>query len=420
TGWDIMFFWVARMVMSGYEWAEGLLGEELSKKKGVQPFNDVYFTGMVRDEKRRKMSKSLGNSPDALKLIERYGADGVRFGMLLSGSAGNDIIFDAPIDPKTKAVANESAKCEQGLKFCNKMWNAMKLLKELEVVEAPADEATAKINHLAQNWLGHKLNKTLRQVEQNFAQYRLSDALMNLYTFIWNDFFSEYLEMIKPAYQHPIDRAALEQGIDYFETLMTILHPFMPFVTEEIWHRLKDRSAGQDCIVSTYPGSQDFDDALISQVDAAIDIISKIRFHRKSKGMKDKDPLKLYVRNSDTVKALFDVEGIQETIMKRAYISELIFTDEEEIDQTISFVSGTDQFLLEMNIEIDVEAEVAKLGKDLIHAKGFVTGIEKKLSNERFVNNAPAAVVDKERKKLEDGLARIKILEESLAKLQKV
>ncbi|MEM8906611.1 MAG: valine--tRNA ligase [Bacteroidota bacterium] len=415
TGWDIMFFWVARMIMAGYEWSGELLGAE-ARKKGIQPFHAVYFTGMVRDEKRRKMSKSLGNSPEALELIDRYGADGVRFGMLSSGSAGNDIIFDAVIDPATKTVKNESAKCEQGLKFCNKIWNALRMLKGLEIVEKPVNEAAAKINLLAGEWLEHKLHKTLYQLEQSYEQYRLSEALVTLYNFIWTDFFSEYLEMIKPEYQQPIDRPTYDQAIQYFETLMTVLHPFMPFVTEEVWHQLRERQPGEDCILSQYPTAQAYEDAKIQPVDAAIEVITKIRFNRNTKGLKAKDPLQLYVQNSTSAQSLFALEGISELILKRGYIEALHFTDQEEIPQTIAFVSGTEKYFMEINKEIDVAAEQAQIEKELGRARGFVTGIEKKLSNERFVNNAPAAVVDREKKKLEDGLARIKMLEESLAK----
>ncbi|MEL7020964.1 MAG: valine--tRNA ligase, partial [Bacteroidota bacterium] len=265
TGWDIMFFWVARMIMMGYEYSGELLGLDHVLQSGRQPFDAVYFTGMVRDNKRRKMSKSLGNSPDALALIDRYGADGVRFGMLSSAAAGNDIIFDAPIDPKTKQALSESQLCEQGSKFCNKMWNALKLLKGFELVENYADETAKANNTLAIKWLDHRFQMTLQVLENNFAEYRLSDALMNLRSFIWDDFCSLFLEWIKPAYNleagksMPLDRSTYEATIAYFEQFMTVLHPFMPFVTEEIWHQLRERAAGEDCIVSSYPTTGKFD-----------------------------------------------------------------------------------------------------------------------------------------------------------------
>ncbi len=417
TGWDIMYLWVARMIMAGYEWSEDLLGKEFIEKNGRQPFQDVYFTGMVRDAQRKKMSKSLGNSPDALNLIDTYGADGVRFGMLSSGSAGNDIIFDAPIDPKTKKAVDESKLCAQGSAFCNKMWNAMRMLKMLEQVEKSSSVSAHKINPLAKSWMDNKLNQLLETLEGNYKNYKLGDAMMNLYNFIWNDFFSEYLEMIKPTYGEPIDQRTYNEAIGFFEKIMTVLHPFMPFITEELWHQLKERKEGEDCVVSTYPTVGSFEKTAFKEVDQAIDIISKIRATRKDKGMKDKEPLKLFVQNSDTAKQIFKVEGIQEIIEKRGYISEIHFTDDEDVDGTISFVSGTDKFFLEANIQIDVAAEKEKFTKELDYYKGFVNSIEKKLSNERFVQNAPPAVVENERKKLADGQARIKMLEESLAQL---
>jgi len=403
--------------MAGYEWAEDLMGKDFIEANGRQPFNDVYFTGMVRDAQRRKMSKSLGNSPDALNLIDKYGADGVRFGMLSSGSAGNDIIFDAPIDGKTKKALDESKLCAQGSAFCNKMWNAMRMLKLLEKVEKPTSASAEKINPLVQSWMDNKLNQLLEVLEGNYKNYKLGDAMMNLYNFIWNDFFSEYLEMIKPTYGEPIDNATYETAIGFFEKLMTVLHPFMPFITEELWHQLGERKEGEDCVISTYPTVGSFDKKAFTEVDTAIDIISKIRATRKDKGMKDKEPLKLFIQKSATTDQIFSVAGIKEIIEKRGFISEIHFTDSEDVDGTIAFVSGTDKFFLEANIQIDVEAEKEKITKDLEYTRGFVKSIEKKLSNERFVQNAPEAVVNNERKKLADGQARIKILEESLAQL---
>ncbi|MFK8006690.1 MAG: valine--tRNA ligase [Saprospiraceae bacterium] len=417
TGWDIMYLWVARMIMAGYEWSEDLLGKEFIEKNGRQPFHDVYFTGMVRDAQRRKMSKSLGNSPDALNLIDTYGADGVRFGMLSSGSAGNDIIFDAPIDNKTKKALDESKLCEQGSKFCNKIWNAMRMLRMLDQVEENTNSIAKKINPVAHVWMENKLNQLLKTLEGNYENYKLGDAMMNLYNFIWNDFFSEYLEMIKPPFGEPIDKATYETAIGFFEKLMTVLHPFMPFITEEIWHYLRERKEGEDCVVSTYPTVGAFEKNAFKEVDQAIDIISKIRATRKDKGMKDKEPLKLFVQNSETANQIFKMNGIQEIIEKRGYISEINFTDAEDVDGTISFVSGTDKFFLEANIQIDVAAEKEKFTKELDYTKGFVKSIEKKLGNERFVQNAPPAVVENERKKLADGQSRIKMLEESLAQL---
>ncbi len=417
TGWDIMFFWVARMIMTGYEYSEELLGKEHVEAKGRQPFHDVYFTGMVRDSKRRKMSKSLGNSPDALSLIEKYGADGVRFGMLSSGSAGNDIVFDAPIDPKTKKALNESEKCNQGTKFGNKMWNALRLLKGLEVVETASPEVL-KVNALAAEWFENKLQELIVENEQKFAQYRLSDVLTSLYNFIWGDFCSWYLEMIKPKYGDPIDRATLDRTIDFFERLMTILHPFMPFVTEEIWHQLKDRAEGEDCMMSTYPTASDFDKKVIHNVEMVKDIVSNIRDSRNKNELSPKVALPLFAQKSDSVDALFNVSGVKELIQKMANLSSIAATV-DEVENGVSFISGKDKFFVVIEKEIDVEAEIETKEKDLEYQKGFKNAIEKKLSNERFVNNAPEQVVANERKKLADCVARISKLAEELTRLKK-
>lgn len=409
TGWDIMFFWVARMIMAGYEFAPALLGEQHE----AMPFHDVYFTGMVRDEKRQKMSKSKGNSPDALTLIDNYGADGVRFGMLSAAAAGNDIIFDAPFDKKAKRVLNESQRCQQGRNFCNKMWNALRLVKSWEVVETEADA----VNELAGNWFEHKMQQTLESLQQSIDSYRLSEALMTSYSFIWDDFCSWYLEMIKPNYGDPIDRTTLDRTIGFFEQLMSLLHPFMPFVTEEIWHQLRERAEGEDCIVSQYPTPQGFNLTMIEQVEKAKEVISKVRDLRNSKGISPKEVLKLFVQDIESAKKLFALNGVEEMIAKIANLSALVFTDQEEIDHTLCFLSGTEKYFLEVHLTIDVEAERANIQKELEHQTGFLKGVEKKLSNERFVQNAPPPVVEKERKKMADAQERIKILEENLASL---
>jgi valyl-tRNA synthetase len=412
TGWDIMFFWVARMIMSGYEWSEELLGKDL---KGKMPFHDVYFTGMVRDNKRRKMSKSLGNSPDALQLIENYGADGVRFGMLCSGSAGNDIIFDAPFDPVTKEVLNESKLCEQGRNFCNKMWNALRLIKGWEKTDAEQSE----VNALAVAWIQNKLDQTLGEVEANFTTYRLGDVLMGLYQTIWDDFCSWYLEIIKPPLTPkgepmPLDGKTFESTIAIFEKMMAALHPFMPFVTEEIWHQLRDRQAGD--VVAAYPKAGKVDKDLIQRVEKAKDVITKIRETRSSKGLSPKEALPFFIQNSASTKAMFSQQGLSAMIQKMGNLSELSFTDGEPAG-TVTLLSGTEKYFLEMNIQIDVDAERERITKELDYYRGFVASVEKKLSNEKFVNGAPAQVIDAERKKLADGQEKMKILEESLAKL---
>jgi valyl-tRNA synthetase len=416
TGWDIMFFWVARMVMAGYEYAEVLLGKDFVAKKGKQPFHDVYFTGMVRDNKRRKMSKSLGNSPDALALIDNYGADGVRFGMLSSAAAGNDIIFDAPIDPVTKEVENSSQLCAQGLNFCNKMWNALKLIKGWEIVEQPVDASAGLVNSVATAWFENKLQQKIIALEESFETFRLSEALITLYNLIWNDFFSWYLEMIKPAFGQPIDRATYEQTINFYERLMTLLHPFMPFITEEVWHQLKDRKAGEDCVVSRYPTAGTFDASYIRQVETAMEVVTKVRDSRNQIGMKMKDPIPLYVEDIESARSLYAVKGLKEMVIKMSNLTDLIFTT-EEVGNSLSFLAGTEKYYLESNQTIDVEAERSRITGELEYHRGFVSSVEKKLSNERFVSGAPAAVLEKEKQKLADGLAKIKLLEEALASL---
>ncbi len=411
TGWDIIFFWVARMIMAGYEWSEELLGEDL---KGKQPFSDVYFTGMVRDNKRRKMSKQLGNSPDALKLIENYGADGVRFGMLSCSSAGNDIIFDAPFDPQTQKALNESKLCEQGRNFCNKMWNALRLIKSFDLVEAEQPE----INKLAVRWIKDRTDQVLADLEKNFAQYRLSDALMGMYQLVWGDFCSWYLELIKPDYiaegkSEPLDKKTYEATIEVFEKLMIALHPFMPFVTEEIWHQLRQRQEGNDCIIQRYPTSGKVDAALIANIEKAKDAISKIRETRNSNGISPKESLNLFVEKTSSSEAMYAVEGMREMLTKLGNLSSLSLTETEPAS-TVSFVSGTEKYFLELNIEIDKEAEYKKLEEEKKYLEGFINSVQKKLGNERFVSGAPAPVVEKERQKLADGQERLRLITKAL------
>ena len=391
TGWDIIFFWVARMVMAGYEF------------KGKKPFESVYFTGMVRDKQRRKMSKSLGNSPDAIKLLDDFGADGVRYGLMSSAAAGGDILFDEKL-------------CENGRNFCNKLWNALRLVKGWQVSELPEDEAVVRKNELAVRWLREKLNRTLADIEGDFKAFRLSEALLSLYAFMWDDFCSWYLEMIKPGYEQPIDRATYEATLDLFSEAMIALHPFMPFLTEEIWHQLRERKPGDDCMLQRYPATHNADESLIQAVEAAKDIITKIRDQRNQNQIKPRDPLSAMIQSSDSARALLAVNGLQEMLVKLAALGDLAFTEEEPANAK-SFISGTDKFYLVLNQEIDAEAECAKLKQDLEYQLGFTRSIEAKLSNERFVSGAPAQVVDNERKKLADGLTRIQILRESLAKL---
>lgn len=388
TGWDIIFFWVARMIMAGYEF------------KGKRPFESVYFTGMVRDKQRRKMSKSLGNSPDALKLLEDFGADGVRYGLMSSAAAGNDILFDDKL-------------CENGRNFCNKLWNAMRLVKGWPVTDAPADEATARKNALAVRWIRQRFSATLSEIDGHFTQFRLSDALLALYGFIWDDFCSWYLEMIKPGYEQPIDQKTLDATLETFSDIMIALHPFMPFLTEEIWHQLQSRAEGQDCMVQRWPAAQPVDEALLAQVESAKQLISGVRDIRAKNQLKDREPLEFVAADSDNVKALFAQAGLREVVEKLASLNSLEISSEEPANSK-SFIVGADKFYVVLNKEIDTAAERAKIQTELDYQRGFVESVQKKLSNERFVSGAPAAVVDAERRKLADGEARIKILEETL------
>ncbi|MEO7175960.1 MAG: valine--tRNA ligase [Saprospiraceae bacterium] len=389
TGWDIIFLWIARMVMAGYEW------------RGDKPFRDVYFTGMVRDKLRRKMSKQLGNSPDPLKLIEDFGADGVRFGMLASSPAGGDLLFDDKL-------------CEQGRNFCNKMWNALRLLKGLNIV----DEEQSPKSALASAWLTQRMDKVLEASIGDFEQYRLSEVLMNFYKFVWDDFCSWYLEMIKPAFGEAIDRKSYEEAVGHFERICSMLHPFMPFITEELWHSMRDRAEGEDCMISIYPKAQSQASELLGPMEQITDIISKIRDARNKNGIGMKLDLELLLEESANTKVLLALDGASEMLVKLANLKQVVVVKEEPAIQYVSFVSGTDKIYLEMPVEIDKDSEEARLSKELEYANGFLKSIQQKLSNEKFVNSAPEAVVDAERRKMADGEARVRLIQESLNKLK--
>jgi valyl-tRNA synthetase len=396
TGWDIIFLWVARMAMAGYEW------------KGERPFKSVYFTGMVRDKQGRKMSKSLGNSPDALGLIEEFGADGVRFGVLSSSPAGGDLKFDDKL-------------CEQGRNFSNKMWNALRLLNNWEI---DAEKAQPIDNQLAIKWFENKMSATITDIENDFKQFRLSEGLIKLYSFIWDDFCSWYLEMIKPDYQQPIDKATLQATTNLFQKLMVMLHPFMPFVTEEIYYQLNQleaaklgrRGATKDCIVETYPKAKRIDNQLVSHVETVKDIVSKIREVRNSKGIKMKDLLTVKVQNTEGSSALLSTSGVNEMIVKMANLESFTPTS-EDVDNSVAFISGTLKCYVLLTETINVEEEREKMTKELAHQQGFLKSVDSKLNNERFVANAKPEVVAAEQKKRADALARIGILEASLAKM---
>lgn len=388
TGWDIIFLWVARMVMAGYEW------------EGKRPFNHVYFTGMVRDKLRRKMSKSLGNSPDALKLIEEFGADGVRFGLMSCSPAGGDLLFDEKL-------------VEQGRNFSNKIWNALRLVDGWEVDNTGTANAG---NQLAYNWLNHKLNALAGDIQKNFEEYRISEAVMSIYSFVWNDFCSWYLEMVKPPFGQKIDIQTKENTIDIFSKLASLLHPIMPFITEEVWHLLKSRSEGEDCMISQYPQPAAYDSALLDRVEQAKDIISNIRDVRNKNGIKNAETLDVVLIKSDRSASLIRYEGWAEICIKLANLNSISLTTDESVSGA-AFISGTEKCIVLIENELDTEKIIEEKSKELEYQKGFVKSVEAKLNNERFVSGAPAAVVEKEKAKLADGLERVKILEDELKRL---
>ena len=384
TGPDIIFFWVARMIMAGYEY------------EGKMPFKNVYFTGIVRDKLGRKMSKSLGNSPDPLDLIEKYGADGVRMGMMLSAPAGNDILFD-------------DALCEQGRNFNNKIWNAFRLIKGWEVsAEVPVPEAS----ELAVRWFEAKQNEVAAEVADLFSKYRLSEALMAVYKLFWDEFSSWYLEMIKPAYGQPINRKVYEATIGFFDNLLHLLHPFMPFITEELWQHLCDRTDGESLMVSPLSMSALVDEDIIREFEVVKEVISNIRSIRLQKNIAQKEALELQVIGENPVVAFNAV------VTKMCNLSSINVV-ENKADGAVSFMVGTTEYAVPLGNMIDVEAEIARMEAELKHKEGFLQGVLKKLGNEKFVNNAPAAVLEMERKKQADAESIIKSLKESIAALKK-
>jgi valyl-tRNA synthetase len=409
TGWDIMFFWVARMIMAGYEWSYGLLGPELSASKGKQPFHDVYFTGMVRDNKRRKMSKSLGNSPDALSLMETYGADGVRFGILSSAAAGNDIIFDAPFDPATGQIRNESKLCEQGRNFCNKIWNAFRLIQgwneDASLIQTDSDLA-------AQSWMDNRIREIAVQLENLYKQYRLSEAIMELYKLIWDDYCSWYLEMIKPAYGSPIHPKTKAIALRNLETLLQYLHPFMPFITEEIWQQIKHRETHDALCVYPYPQPEPADPKLSKDMQIVLDIISQVRNLRSSRGLSPKEPLQLSINTSHP--DLYTNYG--SLITKLAFLESLELSAEKP-ERSVTFLVHTEECHVVLKTTINAEDEREKLTEELAYLEGFLDSVNKKLSNERFVQNAKPEIVATEQKKKADAELKIKAIKENLSNL---
>ncbi|WP_224483547.1 valine--tRNA ligase [Robertkochia aurantiaca] len=384
TGPDILFFWVARMIFAGYEFRD------------EKPFTNVYLTGLVRDKQRRKMSKSLGNSPDALQLIRDYGADGVRVGLLLSSAAGNDLLFD-------------EALCQQGKNFANKIWNAFRLVKGWDI-----DDTIGQPEHaaIATSWYRNKFNTVLAEIEDHFEKYRISDALMAIYKLIWDDFCSWLLEMVKPAYQQPVNKKTFAEVISLFEDNLKLLHPFMPFLTEEIWQHMEERMPEDALIVASWPEYEKADEQLVSRFAFAAEVISGIRTVRKEKNIAQKNSLELYVLDNEGTGKEFDP-----VITKLGNIEKLSYTN-EKIEGSISFRVGSNEYFIPMEGSVDVESEKKKIEEELSYTEGFLKTVRKKLSNERFVNSAPEKVVEMERKKEADALAKIETLKESLAGLQ--
>ena len=381
TGPDIIFFWVARMIIAGYEYMHEM------------PFRNVYFTGIVRDKLGRKMSKSLGNSPDPLQLIEKYGADGVRMGLMLAAPAGNDILYDDSL-------------CEQGRNFNNKIWNAFRLVKGWEVADGEQPEY-AKI---AVKWFDAVLNKTLAEVDDLFGKFRLSEALMAVYKLFWDEFSSWYLEMVKPAYGQPIDRATYEATLGFFDTLLRLLHPFMPFITEELWQHIAERKDGESIMTAQLPKAGEIDEATIAAVNTAKEIIAGVRTVRLQKNIPNKEALELQQVATAEVPVL-------PIVMKLANLSAVNNVTEKDATAA-SFLVGTTEYAVPLGNNINVEEELKKLEADLKYNEGFLQSVLKKLNNEKFVNNAPAKVIEMERKKQADAEAKIATLKESIAALK--
>ena len=382
TGPDIIFFWVARMIMAGYEY------------KGDKPFRNVYFTGIVRDKIGRKMSKTLGNSPNPLDLIAKYGADGVRMGLMLAAPAGNDILYD-------------DALCEQGRNFNNKIWNAFRLVKGWNVADCAQPESAA----IAVKWFDAVINRTMAEMDALFGKFRLSEALMAVYKLFWDEFSSWYLEMVKPAYGQPVDRATYDATLGFFDTLLRLLHPFMPFITEELWQHLAERKDGESIMLAQLPEAKAADGETIKAVDVAKEIIAGVRTVRLHKNIPNKEQLALNVVGNGEVPAMA-------VVVKLANLSEVVNVPEKD-PMAASFLVGTTEYAVPLGNNINVEEELKKLEADLKYNEGFLQSVLKKLGNEKFVNNAPAKVIEMERKKQADAEAKIAALKESIAALKK-
>lgn len=385
---EILFFWVARMIIAGYEYRDD------------KPFSNVYLTGIVRDSQRRKMSKSLGNSPDPIELMKKYSADGVRVGMLLCSPAGNDLLFDESLT-------------EQGRNFSNKIWNAFRLVNAWEVDEQ-LEQPVSSV--MAIEWFDARLNKAMKEIDDQFKKYRISDALMVTYKLFWDEFSSWYLETIKPVYQQPIDRATLEATLEFFGKLLKLLHPFMPFITEELWQLLEKRNPGESIMIAPMPEMHKADNKRLKQFEVVKEIITQVRSIRKDKNLGRNEVLELFVRNNSNGDYPADFEPV---LMKMGMLSGIAVTA-DKIEGAISFIVKNVEYYVPMGGHIDIAEEIDRLEKELAYTKGFLVTVMKKLSNERFVSNAPDAVVAAEKKKQADAEAKISTLEEQINALREV
>ncbi len=377
---EIMFFWVARMLIAGYEYM------------GEIPFKNVYYTGIVRDKLGRKMSKSLGNSPDPIELIEKFGADGVRMGILISSPAGNDLPFD-------------TSQCEQGRNFTNKIWNAFRLVDSWEVKELEQPQSSIK----AIEWFDSRFNEALTEINDLFDRFKISEALMVVYKLVWDDFCSWYLEMIKPGYKHPIDSITVETTKDYFDRLLKVIHPYMPFISEELWHLIRERQDGEDIIIAQWPTIGDINKEVLNHFAKATEVISGIRNVRKSNNIATKVKLDLMIKENQQ-----SDQSFESVIVKMGNLSSLVYVD-EKVSNANSFIVDSNEYFIPFGETIDVEAEKIKMSEELEYTKGFLESVQRKLSNAKFVDSAPEQVVGIERKKEADALNKIAMLEEKLA-----
>lgn len=380
---EIMFFWVARMIIAGYEYM------------GDLPFKNVYYTGIVRDKLGRKMSKSLGNSPDPIELIEQYGADGVRMGILISSPAGNDLPFD-------------SSQCEQGRNFTNKIWNAYRLVSAWEVREIEQPKSSA----IAIEWFNAKFNKELAEINDLFDKFRISEALMTLYKLVWDDFCSWYLEMIKPGYEQPIDSATLEATKDFFEKILKLIQPFTPFIAEELWHLIRERQEGDDIIIAAWPAVETVDESVLVSFSKAEEVITNIRNVRKQNNIANKVKMDLFIKKNAEIDSSFDA-----VLVKMGNLTQLEYVA-EKVGNANSFLVNSNEYYIPFGDSIDIEAEKKKINEELDYTRGFLQSVQKKLQNEKFMAGAPEHVVAMERKKEADALSTIAVLEDKLASLK--